>query len=142
MQLGVEVFRGKERWRELVAFIGWSTVSFSPIFLFPMFIYFAFYLIIFLLLIIIRYVWFHSMYRWWVYSRINGWLRSSVRQPPHPKSVCESRKRLRQLISFPKPAHFLRRMLDANENSVNSVQFLGDPDWLTEIQYNTISADY
>ena len=46
---------------------------------------------------------------------------------------------------FPaKPAKFLRRMLDENEGSGKN-QFLGDPDWLSEIQHNTISslfADY
>ena len=41
-------------------------------------------------------------------------------------------------ISFPKPANFLRRMLDENEGSAKD-QFLGDPDWLSEMQYNTIS---
>ena len=47
-------------------------------------------------------------------------------------------------ISFPEPANFLRRMLDENEGYVKD-QFLGDPDWLSEMQYNTISplfADY
>ena len=46
--------------------------------------------------------------------------------------------------SFPEPANFLRRMLDENECSRKG-QFLGDPDWLSEMQYNTISplfADY
>ena len=40
-------------------------------------------------------------------------------------------------ISFPGPANFLRRMLDENEGSGKD-QFLGDPDWLSEMQYNTI----
>ena len=47
-------------------------------------------------------------------------------------------------ISFPEPANFLRRMLDENEGYVKD-QFLGDPDWLSEMQYNTMSplfADY
>ena len=42
------------------------------------------------------------------------------------------------------PANFLRRMLDENEGSGKD-QFLGDPDWLSEMQYSTISplfADY
>ena len=38
-------------------------------------------------------------------------------------------------ISFPEPANFLRHMLDENEGSGKD-QFLGDPDWLSEIQYN------
>ena len=38
-------------------------------------------------------------------------------------------------ISFPEPANFLRRMLDENEGSGKD-QFLGDPDWLSEMQYN------
>ena len=41
-------------------------------------------------------------------------------------------------------ANFLRRMLDEKEGSGKD-QFLGDPDWLSEMQYNTISplfADY
>ena len=45
---------------------------------------------------------------------------------------------------FPEPANFLRRMFDENEGSGKD-QFLGDPDWLSEKQYNTISplfADY
>ena len=41
-------------------------------------------------------------------------------------------------ISFPEPANFLRRMLDENEGSGKD-QFLGDPDWLSEMQYDTIS---
>ena len=41
-------------------------------------------------------------------------------------------------ISFPEPANFLRRMLDKNEGSGKD-QFLGDPDWLPEMQYNKIS---
>ena len=47
-------------------------------------------------------------------------------------------------ISFPEPANFLRRMLDENEGSGKD-QFLGDPDWLSEMKYDTISplfADY
>ena len=35
-------------------------------------------------------------------------------------------------ISFPEPANFLRRMLDQNEGSGKD-QFLGDPDWLSEM---------
>ena len=38
-------------------------------------------------------------------------------------------------ISFSEPANFLRRMLDENEGSGKD-QFLGDPDWLSEMQYN------
>ena len=38
-------------------------------------------------------------------------------------------------ISFPEHANFSRRMLDENEGN----QFLGDPDWSSEMQYNTIS---
>ena len=38
-------------------------------------------------------------------------------------------------ISFPEPANFSRRMLDENEGSGKD-QFLGDPDWLSEMQYN------
>ena len=41
-------------------------------------------------------------------------------------------------ISFPEPANFLRRMLDENEGSGKD-QLLRDPDWLSEMQYNTIS---
>ena len=41
-------------------------------------------------------------------------------------------------ISFPEHANFLRRTLDENEGSGKD-QFLGDPDWLSEMQYNTIS---
>ena len=41
-------------------------------------------------------------------------------------------------ISFPEPANFLRRMLDENEGSRKD-QFLGDPDWLSEMKYNIIS---
>ena len=41
-------------------------------------------------------------------------------------------------ISFPEPAIFLRRLLDENEGSGKD-QFLADPDWLSEMQYNTIS---
>ena len=47
-------------------------------------------------------------------------------------------------ISLLEPANFLRRMLDKNEGSGKD-QFLGDPDWLSEMQYNAISplfADY
>ena len=47
-------------------------------------------------------------------------------------------------ISYPEPSNFLRRMLDENEGSGKD-QFLGDPDWLSEMQYNAISplfADY
>ena len=39
------------------------------------------------------------------------------------------------------PANFLRRMLGENEGSGKD-QFLGDPDWLSEMQYNTISPLY
>ena len=35
------------------------------------------------------------------------------------------------------PANFLQRMLDEDEGSAKD-QFLGDPDWLSEMQYNTI----
>ena len=38
-------------------------------------------------------------------------------------------------FSFPEPANFLRRMLDEDEGSGKG-QFLGDPDWLSEIQYS------
>ena len=38
-------------------------------------------------------------------------------------------------ISYPEPSNFLRRMLDENEGSGKD-QFLGDPDWLSEMQYN------
>ena len=38
---------------------------------------------------------------------------------------------------YPDPANFLRRMLDENEGSEKD-QFLGDPDWLSEMQYNAI----
>ena len=38
-------------------------------------------------------------------------------------------------ISLPEPANFLRRMLDENEGSGKN-QFLGDPNWLSEMQYN------
>ena len=44
----------------------------------------------------------------------------------------------------PKPAYFLQRMLNENEGSGKD-QFSGDPDWLSEMHYNTISplfADY
>ena len=47
-------------------------------------------------------------------------------------------------ISFPELSNFLRRMLDENKGSGKD-QFLGDPDWLSEMQYNKISllsADY
>ena len=47
-------------------------------------------------------------------------------------------------ISFPEPANFLQRMLNENEGSGKD-QFLGDPYWLSEMQYNTTSplfADY
>ena len=47
-------------------------------------------------------------------------------------------------ISFPGPSNFLRRMLNENEGSAK-VQFLGNPVWLSEMQYSTISpifADY
>ena len=50
----------------------------------------------------------------------------------------------RHPISHPEPSKILRRMLDENEGSGND-QFLGDPDWFSEMQYNTISplfADY
>ena len=42
-------------------------------------------------------------------------------------------------ISLPEPANFLRRMLDENEGSAKD-QFLGDPDWLSEMQYNTTKS--
>ena len=51
---------------------------------------------------------------------------------------------MRGAISFPDPANLLRRMLDENEGSGKD-QFLDDPDWLSAMQYNTISplfADY
>ena len=57
---------------------------------------------------------------------------SNSESPVHKKS-----------ISFPEPAN-LRRMLDENEGSRKD-QFLGDSDWLSEMQYNTVSplfADY
>ena len=41
-------------------------------------------------------------------------------------------------ISYPEPSNFLGRMLDENEGSGKD-QFLGDIDWLFEMQYNTIS---
>ena len=41
-------------------------------------------------------------------------------------------------ISFPEPANFLRCMLEKNEGSGKD-QFLGDPECLSEMQYNTIS---
>ena len=44
----------------------------------------------------------------------------------------------------PRPANFLQRMLDEKEGSGKD-RFFGDPDWLSEMQYNTISplfADY
>ena len=40
-------------------------------------------------------------------------------------------------ILFPEPANFLRHMLDKNKGSGKD-QFLGDPDWLSEMQYNAI----
>ena len=43
-----------------------------------------------------------------------------------------------ETISFPETANFLRRMLDENEG-FGKDQFLGDPDWLSEMQYDTIS---
>ena len=42
-------------------------------------------------------------------------------------------------ISFPEPSNFLGRMLNENEGSGKD-QFLGDPDWLSEMQYNIKSA--
>ena len=47
------------------------------------------------------------------------------------------------MFTFPynlvsRACYFLRRMLDENEGSGKD-QFLGDPDWLSEMQYNTIS---
>ena len=50
----------------------------------------------------------------------------------------------RHIISYPEPSNFSWCMLDENEVYVKG-QFLGDPDWLSEMQYNTISplfADY
>ena len=41
-------------------------------------------------------------------------------------------------ILFPDLANFLRRMLDETKGSGKD-QFLSDPDWLSEMQYNTIS---
>ena len=40
-------------------------------------------------------------------------------------------------ISYPEPSNFLQRMLDENEGSGKN-RFLGDPDWFSEMQYNTI----
>ena len=56
----------------------------------------------------------------------------------------EKQENQRTTILFPVPASFLRRMLDENEGSGKD-QFLSDPDWLSEMQYNTMSlllADY
>ena len=39
-------------------------------------------------------------------------------------------------IPFQEPANFLRRALEENEVSGKD-QYLGDPDWLSEMQYNT-----
>ena len=36
-------------------------------------------------------------------------------------------------ISYPEPSNFLQRMFDENEGSGKD-QFLGDPDWLSEMQ--------
>ena len=53
-------------------------------------------------------------------------MTSNSESPVHKKS-----------ISFPEPAN-LRRMLVENEGSGKD-QFLGDPDWSSEMQYSTIS---
>ena len=45
---------------------------------------------------------------------------------------------MHESIYIPEPANFLGRMLDENEGSGRD-QFLGDPDWLSEMQYNTVS---
>ena len=71
------------------------------------------------------------------------------RRPPKTAVMIRNALRLRtvyvlKLILFPEPANFLRRMLNENEGSRKD-KLLGDPDWLSEIQYNTISplfADY
>ena len=58
--------------------------------------------------------------------------------------VAASRLYAKWPISFPGPSNFLRRMLNENEGSAK-VQFLGNPVWLSEMQYSTISpifADY
>ena len=62
-----------------------------------------------------------------------------VSTSPHPSSRIGA-----YAISYPEPSNFLRHMLNENEGSGKD-QFLGDPDCLSEIQYNTISplfADY
>ena len=51
------------------------------------------------------------------------------------KDQCCSVTSVWNAISFPEPANFLRRMLDQNEGSGKD-QYLGEPDWLSEIQYN------
>ena len=68
---------------------------------------------------------------------------------PHPSQAPLRMRRFiehftKRPISYPEPSNFLQRMLDENEGSGKD-QFLGDPDWLSEMQYNTISplfADY
>ena len=60
-------------------------------------------------------------------------------------SVSEQSQQIRvKPILFPEPANFLWCMLDENEGSGKD-QFLGDPDWSSEMQNSTISplfADY
>ena len=72
-----------------------------------------------------------------VFSLLLGWYW------PHPSQASLRMRRFiehftKRPISYPEPSNFLQRMLDENEGSGKD-QFLGDPDWLSEMQYNTIS---
>ena len=76
---------------------------------------------------------------------LNSWFCPGV--PVHSIMYmlkAEKQENQRTTILFPGPADFLRHMLDENEGSGKD-QFLSDPDWLSEMQYNTMSlllADY
>ena len=49
--------------------------------------------------------------------------------------ICDNIKWSTAILSIAEPANFLQRMLDENKGSGKD-QFLGDPEWLFEMQYN------
>ena len=82
-----------------------------------------------------------QMWRWvefWKSERLYGTVEICGQPEPFQFKWAQNLVGTDFLISFSEPANFLRRMLEENEGSGKD-QFLGDPDWLSEIQYNTIS---
>ena len=68
----------------------------------------------------------------WSRETNSGLLLSDVTSPNDLEKLSPALLMQINAISFPEPANFLRRMLDENEGSGKD-QFLGDPDWLSEM---------